>query len=199
MTSLHLIHYDVPAHSFPVTRTTSGFVQSLSSLEKVLSPDASRASWRLYNGSKAANAHTRAMENVRQVESRLPRYTSVPSDVVNCHIDGVSAPVISFRVYNRHIVVLNSAEAMSDLLERKADIYSDRPMSWMYNVICDRGKAIFNISSSDPRHKQYRKLLQTGLGIRAIRGYLPLIQRESRRLAQGLLQTPDEFITHVQR
>ncbi|RXW15812.1 hypothetical protein EST38_g10040 [Candolleomyces aberdarensis] len=109
------------------------------------------------------------------------------------------APVISFRVYNRHIVVLNTAESMTNLLEKKADIYSDRPMSWMYNVICDRGKAIFNISSSDPHHKQYRKLLQTGLGIRAIRGYLPLIQRESRRLAQGLLQNPDDFVTHVQR
>lgn len=108
-------------------------------------------------------------------------------------------PVISFRVYKRHIVVLNSAEAISDLLGRKADIYSDRPMSWMYNVVCGRGKAIFNISASDPRHKQYRKLLQSGLGIRATRDYVPLIERESRRLVQGLIQTPEQLITHIQR
>lgn len=108
-------------------------------------------------------------------------------------------PVISFRVYNRHIVVLNSAQAISDLLERKAEIYSDRPMSWMYNVICDRGKAIFNISSSNPRHKQYRKILQSGLGLRAIREYLPLIQQESLRLALGLIQSPEQLVTHIQR
>ncbi|KAF6762745.1 cytochrome P450 [Ephemerocybe angulata] len=108
-------------------------------------------------------------------------------------------PVMSFRVYNRHIVVLNSAEAISDLLETKAEIYSDRPMSWMYNVICDRGRAIFNISSSNPRHKQYRKTLQSGLGLRATREYLPLIQQESLRLALGLIQSPEQLVTHVQR
>ncbi|TEB35419.1 cytochrome P450 [Coprinellus micaceus] len=107
--------------------------------------------------------------------------------------------VISFRVYNRRVVVLNSASAITELLEERANIYSDRPMSWMYNVICGRGKAIFNISSGDPRHKQYRRILQKGLGMRATRDYLPLIQQESARLAAGLLQNPGELTTHVQR
>lgn len=107
--------------------------------------------------------------------------------------------VISFRVYNRTIVVLNSASAITELLEERANIYSDRPMSWMYNVICGRGKAIFNISSENPRHKQYRRILQSGLGARATRDYLHLMQQESKRLALGLLQNPGELVTHVQR
>ena len=36
--------------------------------------------------------------------------------------------VLSFRVFGKVIVVLNSLEANKDLLERRADIYSDRPV-----------------------------------------------------------------------
>lgn len=36
--------------------------------------------------------------------------------------------VLSFRVFGKVIVVLNSLKANKDLLERRADIYSDRPV-----------------------------------------------------------------------
>ena len=35
--------------------------------------------------------------------------------------------VLSFRVFGTVIVVLNSIKANKDLLERRGDIYSDRP------------------------------------------------------------------------
>ncbi|KAH6906038.1 cytochrome P450 [Coprinopsis sp. MPI-PUGE-AT-0042] len=100
--------------------------------------------------------------------------------------------IISFRVYNRRIMVLNSPEA-------RQDIYSERPMSWMYNVICDRGKSVFNINSSHSRHRQYRKLIQNGLGSRGIRQYIPLIQMESKNLSAALVREPQGLVRHVQR
>ena len=108
-------------------------------------------------------------------------------------------PVISFRVYNRRIVVLNSPEAVEALLEKRQDIYSERPMSWMYNVICARGKSVFNIDSSNSRHRQYRRLIQTGLGARSTRSYIPLVQTESMKLAEALLHKPSDLIRHAQR
>jgi hypothetical protein len=36
--------------------------------------------------------------------------------------------ILSFRVFGRVIVVLNSVKTSKDLLERRADIYSGRPV-----------------------------------------------------------------------
>jgi hypothetical protein len=41
--------------------------------------------------------------------------------------DVVTGPVISFRVFQKRYVVLNSPKAVVDLLENRSSIYSDRP------------------------------------------------------------------------
>jgi hypothetical protein len=43
-------------------------------------------------------------------------------------MEGVSGDILSFRVFGQVIVVLNSAKATKDLLERRGNIYSDRPV-----------------------------------------------------------------------
>jgi len=40
----------------------------------------------------------------------------------------MAGDVLSFHVFGTVIVVLNSLKANKDLLERRADIYSDRPV-----------------------------------------------------------------------
>lgn len=45
--------------------------------------------------------------------------------------EGITAPagdILFFRVFGTEIVVLNSVKSSKDLLERRADIYSDRPV-----------------------------------------------------------------------
>lgn len=42
--------------------------------------------------------------------------------------EGVAGDVLSFHVFGKVIVVLNSLKANRDLLERRADIYSDRTL-----------------------------------------------------------------------
>jgi hypothetical protein len=42
--------------------------------------------------------------------------------------EGLAGDVLSFHVFGNVIVVLNSLKANKDLLERRADIYSDRPV-----------------------------------------------------------------------
>ena len=41
--------------------------------------------------------------------------------------EGMAGDVMSFHVFGQVIVVLNSVKATNDLLERRGDIYSDRP------------------------------------------------------------------------
>jgi len=42
-------------------------------------------------------------------------------------ITALAGDILSFRVFGRVIVVLNSVKTSKDLLDRRADIYSDRP------------------------------------------------------------------------
>jgi cytochrome P450 len=100
-------------------------------------------------------------------------------------------------VYNCRIIVLNSATAVRELLEQRAATYSDRPKSWMFQEICDRKKAIFNISSTDARHRQYRKFMHAGLNAHASRDYWPLLQSEVGKLLDGLFSSPDKYEQHI--
>jgi len=107
--------------------------------------------------------------------------------------------IISFRVSSRLFVVLNDATSVRTLLEQRSNIYSDRPFLWMFNVICARGKAIFNVSSSDPRHRIYRRLLQHGLGTRATMDAWQSMKLQTCILLDGFEHTPDNWERHVKR
>ncbi|PFH47463.1 hypothetical protein AMATHDRAFT_67716 [Amanita thiersii Skay4041] len=109
------------------------------------------------------------------------------------------SPLISFRVYNKHIMILNDATSVHELLERRAHIHSDRPKAWMYHDICDRKKSVFNTSSLDPRHRQYRRLLHQGIGPRATVDYWPVLQDEVATLISGLEADPNRFEQHFRR
>ncbi|KXN87802.1 O-methylsterigmatocystin oxidoreductase [Leucoagaricus sp. SymC.cos] len=110
-----------------------------------------------------------------------------------------NVPIVSFRVYNRTIIVLNDAKSVSDLLEKRASIYSDRPAQYMSQTICGRSKTVFNISSQDPHHKIYRRLVQHGLGTRGTKTYSPILQEELANLLDNLVISPQDFVQHVRR
>ncbi|KAK0235434.1 cytochrome P450 [Armillaria nabsnona] len=107
--------------------------------------------------------------------------------------------IIHYRLFRRRFIVLNSVEAVLALLEHRSNIYSDRPMQWMYNELAERGMSVFHISSQHPNHKNYRRLLQSGLNSRAVQGYRGILERELRILLDGLVDSPDNFSKHFRR
>jgi hypothetical protein len=46
----------------------------------------------------------------------------------------MSGDIMSFHVFGQVIVVLNSVEMTKDLLEKRGDIYSDRPVIPIYEM-----------------------------------------------------------------
>lgn len=97
------------------------------------------------------------------------------------------------------MVVLNDLQSVSDLLDRKASIYSDRPEMYMSHTVCGRSKTAFNISSQDPRHRTYRRLIQQGLGSKSTKTYWPILQDELAKLQEGLSQAPENYVQHIRR
>ncbi|KAJ3772789.1 cytochrome P450 [Lentinula raphanica] len=109
------------------------------------------------------------------------------------------SPVISFWIYNRRTVVLNNHKSVRELLDKRAILYSDRPKSWMYHELCGRGDSVFNISSLDPRHGTYRRLIRHGLSGRALEGYHELLENEANIFIELMTQKPGEFQHHLRR
>ncbi|EJD49567.1 cytochrome P450 [Auricularia subglabra TFB-10046 SS5] len=108
-------------------------------------------------------------------------------------------PVFSFHVLGRRIIVLNSFEAVYALLNKRALIYSDRPLKYMYDVLMGRGTSVFNIPATDERHRVYRRLLHGSLNPRVVPVYRPIQQDEAIAFLQRLLDAPENFAHHIKR
>ena len=114
------------------------------------------------------------------------------------HCSYVLGPLLSFRVFNKRIIIINDGRAMHDLLNKRAATYSDRPKAWMFHELCDRKKTVFNIASN-ARHRMYRKILQSGLGPKAIQKYTPIMEAEVDTLVEGLRSSPSHYEAHIRR
>ncbi len=111
----------------------------------------------------------------------------------------IGSAIIHYRFFRRHFIILNTVETVLALLEHRSNIYSDRPMVWMYSELAKRGMSVFNISSQHPNHKNYRRLLQSGLNSRAVQVYRGILERELRILLNGLVDSPNNFPKHFRR
>ncbi|EJD54680.1 cytochrome P450 [Auricularia subglabra TFB-10046 SS5] len=107
--------------------------------------------------------------------------------------------VVYLNVVGRSIVILSSFKAVSELLGKRAAIYSDRPVLWFYGKLMARETAAFNMSSEDRRFKVYRRILQGSLNPRTAREYWPIQQHETHVMLQRVLEQPDNFWHLVRR
>ncbi|OAX32366.1 cytochrome P450, partial [Rhizopogon vinicolor AM-OR11-026] len=107
-------------------------------------------------------------------------------------------PIFSFRMPGRQFIVLNSLRSVTELLDRRAATYSDRPRRWMY-TLAKRHLNIFNIHFDHPNFKVYRTMLKASLGTRAIQSYRLVQIEESRVLLHALHSNPEEFAAHIKR
>ncbi|KAH9970767.1 cytochrome P450 [Russula compacta] len=107
-----------------------------------------------------------------------------------------SGDILSFHVFGKVIVVLNSVKATKDLLERRGEIYSDRPvipfqdmMGWQWFLPTARYGESW---------RQGRKVLDRGLGPRAAVVHRTFQESTARVLLTRILASPDEWEAHVE-
>ncbi|TDL25716.1 cytochrome P450 [Rickenella mellea] len=111
----------------------------------------------------------------------------------------IYGPVVYFSVFGRELVILNNAETVFDLMDKRSNIYSDRPMAWMFQKLAGMELAVFNISSEHDRFKTYRKLMHGGLNQRAIVTYHNIMQDYACQFIEGLESTPERFVHHIRK
>ncbi|GJJ09727.1 hypothetical protein Clacol_003951 [Clathrus columnatus] len=96
--------------------------------------------------------------------------------------------------FKNHIIILNSAEAIFELLERRGNIYSDRPhMVMMQLMTFDRSTAFAHYGSNWRRH---RKLYNQQMNITAVSKFRGYQSAAAQSLLANLLDSPEDFARH---
>ncbi|KAJ3758757.1 cytochrome P450 [Lentinula raphanica] len=104
--------------------------------------------------------------------------------------------VIHIKAFGQSMIVLNSAKAIFDLLERKGGLYSDRPRVVMAGDMVGWNNSPF-LGQSGSRHKEYRRLFAEVLSARKVEEWRPLQQAKVVQLAAQLMESPDAFRAHI--
>jgi cytochrome P450 len=99
--------------------------------------------------------------------------------------------VLSFNVLGRSIIVLNSAEACHDLLDKRGQNYNDRPRFVLFEVM---GWGItLTFLRWGPTFKLHRKLMQSSFTQSACKAYRPVQEQEARLAAREILESPQDW------
>ncbi|KAI9449576.1 cytochrome P450 [Lactarius psammicola] len=104
--------------------------------------------------------------------------------------------ILSFHIFGQVIVVLSSTKATKDLLEKRGDIYSDRPVIPFYEMM--EFQWVLPLARYAEQWRLGRKLLDRGLGAGAASAYRPLQQLKTRLLLTRLLASPQQWEAHIE-
>ncbi|KAI0353739.1 cytochrome P450 [Trametes cingulata] len=107
-------------------------------------------------------------------------------------------PVVCFYLGRTPVILLGTAEAAWDLLDKRSEIYSGRPRSIMAGEILSWGVRAITMPYG-PRYKKWRALMQASLNSTAASQYRPLQSLESKLLLRRLLDSkqPLEYKGHL--
>ncbi|PCH39680.1 cytochrome P450, partial [Wolfiporia cocos MD-104 SS10] len=107
--------------------------------------------------------------------------------------------IIYATIFQKPVIILNSAQSAQDLLDQKSSIYSDRPYTILYDQILGWVADIVFMEYGE-RWKKHRKWAQSAYNDKAtLKTYRPIRTREVYALLSNLLDTPDDFGIHIKR
>ncbi|KAK7440251.1 hypothetical protein VKT23_017192 [Stygiomarasmius scandens] len=96
-------------------------------------------------------------------------------------------------------IVLGSAEAAWDLLEKRSEIYSSRPRFIVAGEILSDNHRGLMLPNTNELWRRWRKILHNGFHIRKSENYKEIQSLESKVLLQQILVDPVHFEQHFQR
>ncbi|KAI0049923.1 cytochrome P450 [Auriscalpium vulgare] len=106
--------------------------------------------------------------------------------------------IIFLNVLGQPTVILNSQEVAADLLDRRANIYSDRPHLILGNDICCGGHS-FVLSSYGDRWRRMRRAAHEALSSTAIKDFYDVQRKEAILLASHVLADASGRDSHFRR
>ncbi|KAH9967250.1 cytochrome P450 [Russula dissimulans] len=104
--------------------------------------------------------------------------------------------IFSLHVFGQVIVVLNTAKVAKDLLEKRGDIYSDRPVNPFFEMM--EWDWVLSTARSGDHWRKGRRILDRGLRPGGAASYRSMIQARAHAFLSRLLANPDQWETHIE-
>lgn len=109
-----------------------------------------------------------------------------------------NSSIITFWIGRKPTIWLNDAWTASDLLDKRAGIYSSRPRMVVFAELGAGQSNLVNMYYGD-RWCMHRKLTHLGVGRQQLINYQPFQNQESQLVARDLLRWPDQFAELFER
>ncbi|KAI0753232.1 CyP450 monooxygenase [Daedaleopsis nitida] len=104
--------------------------------------------------------------------------------------------VVHLQLLGQHIIVLNSYEAASDILDKRAANYSDKPPSAMASLIGLEWNMALLRYPSDAWRQQRREMHRFMNGA-ALSQYHSVLEQQTQRLLYMIIEEPGAFFEHI--
>lgn len=102
-------------------------------------------------------------------------------------------------VFGQQLIILNSAKAAVEMLDKKSTIYSDRPIMQMGGELVGWKNTLVLTPYGD-RFRTYRKLFHQVIGTHsAMMNFHPIEEKETHGFLKRILVNPDALPDHVRR
>lgn len=107
--------------------------------------------------------------------------------------------IASVSVFGQQMIILNSAEAASAMLDKKSSLYSDRPILQMGGELVGWKNTLVLVPYGE-RFRNYRRLFHQVIGTQsAMSNFYPIEEKEARNFLKQVLADPDALAKHVRR
>ncbi|KAF2852521.1 cytochrome P450 [Plenodomus tracheiphilus IPT5] len=106
-------------------------------------------------------------------------------------------PIYSLILGTKVMIVLNTDQAVKDLLDKRSGIYSSRPEMYIGQVVS--GGLRILLMEYGSQWRMLRKIIHNSLNIKAAKAYIPYQDLENKAMLIGLLETPDKWADHIRR
>lgn len=108
-----------------------------------------------------------------------------------------NSDILSFNILGQPVIVLNSVQAATDLLDKRGGNYCDRPRFVLFEAM-GWGKTLTFLRWG-PDFRMHRKILQKSFQNTNIIQYRPLQQRETTLMLKGIVKNPEEWENIIRR
>ncbi|KAI0273085.1 cytochrome P450 [Russula aff. rugulosa BPL654] len=104
--------------------------------------------------------------------------------------------VMSFHILGRVVVILGSTEATKNLLGKRGNVYSDRPVIPFFEMMDVQWSVLLARYGEHWRFR--RKIVERSFRPGSLSAYRVIQETKARALATRLFQSPQEWISHIE-
>ncbi|RDL41436.1 Uncharacterized protein BP5553_01415 [Venustampulla echinocandica] len=109
------------------------------------------------------------------------------------------SPLITLWRGHQPMVIFHDAWSISEVLDKRAAIYSSRPQMVMLGDSRNASAHDQAVLPYGDVWRQHRRMMHNAVGMQAVRAHRPFQDNEVKVMIRDLLQTPEQFVKAIER